>query len=96
MVVEEISKDGRISYLAKSDSGSIACFMPDRKGANYCVNISQTICQYSLSIVYTMVNRQSVHCWSQPINDPRLALMYVEVLFTQCMLHRNTQMRNLS
>jgi len=52
------SRDGRISdpairirpdfhYPAKSDSGRIACLTPDRIGANYCVNLSQTICRCS-------------------------------------------------
>ena len=52
------SRDGRISdpairirpdfyYPAKSDSGRIACFTPDRIGANFCVNLSQTLCRCS-------------------------------------------------
>ena len=50
------TRDGRISkpairirldfhYLAKSDSGWIACFTTERIGANYCINISQTVCR---------------------------------------------------
>jgi len=46
-------------YPAKSACGGIACFTPDRIGANYCVNISQTICRCSLSIVWLMLRRQS-------------------------------------
>jgi len=30
-------------YPAKSASGRIECFTPDRIGVNYCVNVSQTI-----------------------------------------------------
>jgi len=51
-------REGRISdpairirpdfyYPAKSDSGRIARFTPDRIGANYCVNLRQTICRCS-------------------------------------------------
>ena len=94
-----VTRDGRISdpairiqsdfhYPVKSDSGRTARFTSDQIRANYCVNISQTICQCSLSIVWLMLSQ---HCWSQQINDPRLALM--NVLSTQWMLYRNIQMR---
>jgi len=51
--------------------------------------------------------RQSVHCLTDVEltvrasqsrlykHDPRLTLMYVEVVFTQWTLHRNVQMKNL-
>jgi len=60
-----VTRDGRISdpaiqirldfhYPVKSDLSWIACFTPDRISANYCVNISRTICQRSLLIVRLM------------------------------------------
>ena len=33
---------------AKSTSNRIACYMPDWIAANYCINISQAICECSL------------------------------------------------
>ena len=61
------TRDGLISHRAirirsdfhnpaKSDSSWIACFTPDWIGANDFVNISQTICQYSLSIVWLVLS----------------------------------------
>ena len=58
LIENVVARDGRISdpairirpdfhYPAKSDSGRIACYTPDRIGANYCVNLSQTICRCS-------------------------------------------------
>ena len=87
-----ISRSGWISTIRWNHSSWITCFKPDRVGANYCVDVSQTICHCSVLNVWLMLSRQSVHCCSQQTNDPCLALMYVEVLSTQWTLHRNMQM----
>ena len=66
-----VIRDGRISdpaiwiwldfhYPAKSASSRIACYTTDQTAANYCINISQAICRFSLLIVWPMLNGQSV------------------------------------
>jgi len=67
--------DGRISiqiqldfhYPAKPASSCIACFMLDQ---------IFTICQCSLSTVWLMSSWQSMHRWSQPINDPDFIVLW--------------------
>ena len=64
-------------YPAKPASSQTARFVPDQIGANYCVDVSQTNWQSSVSIVWLMTNRQSVHCSSLPSSDTSWALMSV-------------------
>ena len=75
-IAEDLGMDGYlIRYhdfhcLVKSTSSWIACFTLDQISANYCINISQTICHCCLSIIWLMLSCQSVHFWNQLINDP--------------------------
>jgi len=36
------------------------CFTPDQIGANYCINISQTICRCKLLIAWLMLSQQKL------------------------------------